>query len=325
MKKESNPGEFTPLGNDIYPDEKTLEISKEITSTVINKLGPVKELVKIIDTELPVGQLFYLSWKDFRSENEFVEVITKSKFFQMENYSTTTEIMNEQINDLTSKFGVDIVSMMKTALLEEHVVNIAKQVLDKIITIANKNIFDLKDTFWQKTLRFFLELFGKNYVKCFKVNDIQKLVSRILAAGNMIALKGRRGPATYMICSSGMASLLSDCSSYVFNTNDDIPLSHGLDRVGSIANIQILVNRRMKFDDMSVYVGRTGLDGEPGIYMPIMNTGTYIINNQCLQTSNQRISMFMRRCIISTEECDNIIAELKFKLTGNLRKKFLGK
>jgi len=190
------------------------------------------------------------------------------------------------------------------------------QVLDKIKELANNNIFDIKDSLWEKMIKFFYKIIGKPYNRKFKVNNIRKIISKIFEASNRIAIKSKRGPATYLICSEGMAKLLTNDKMY--------KLSYAiLENVGNIGGLEIIVDKTMKYNDMTIYVGRKTIKNEPGIYMPIMNTGTIITHHQDEKTKESIFSMKIRRCIINTEKCEDYIAKLDFKLTGKLKKNFL--
>lgn len=334
-ENEFKPDEFTPLGNGIFPDEQTLQVSKDLTNAVLNGLGPIKDTVQILTGDMPNGIITYLAMVKTDGETDgetevnipMINLKTLKKFFVMETFKVTIDTTMEQVHDLKRLYGIDIPAMINDRLIEDHINVITRNVLDKIKSLSNKNIFDLKDTLWQKVTKFIYRIINKPYERKFKVDNIRKIIAKILAAGNKIAVKGRRGPATYCICSSGMAALLSDSGTFTFTSPNGnvISESHSFEYAGNIAGIQVMVDRSMKFNDMTVYVGRKGMEGEPGIYMPIMTTGSSVIRFDDTQTKNTSFSMIVRRCIINTDECNDRIAELKFQFTGALKKEFLGK
>jgi len=309
--------------NGLLPDEKILFKNKEITQRVINKLGPVNDLIRIVEITEPIGNITYLKEKSKSKEIETVEFEPAFKLFNVETFNTSFKFKNEEILMLNDNHGIDTnesFELFIDTLIDEHVRIIMLKVFDKIKKLANDNIFDIKDSLWKKIIKFFYKIIGKNYDnRKFKVNNVKKIISKIFEASDRIAMKFKRGPATYLICSEGMAKLL--LKDKIHN------LSYGiLENVGNIKELQIIVNKDMKYDDMSIYVGRKTMENEPGIYMPIMNTNDNIISYYLNEEKKELIlSMKIRKCIINTEECEENIAKLDFELSGKLKKEFIKK
>ena len=101
----------------------------------------------------------------------------------------------------------------------------------------------------------------------------RRLFSRILAAANVVANRGRRGPANFIVTNSQVASALQDISQFTFApfTNTLTQNNGTLYPVGSIAGMTVYVDQNMSFGDTRVLVGRKGADDEPGMkFMPYM-------------------------------------------------------
>jgi hypothetical protein len=101
----------------------------------------------------------------------------------------------------------------------------------------------------------------------------RRLYSRILAAANVVANRGRRGPANFIVTNAAIASALQDISQFTFApfTNTLTQNNGTLYPVGSLAGMTVYVDQNMRYDDTRVCVGRKGGDDEPGLkFMPYM-------------------------------------------------------
>jgi hypothetical protein len=101
----------------------------------------------------------------------------------------------------------------------------------------------------------------------------RRLYSRVLAAANVVANRGRRGPANFIVTNSQIASALQDISQFTFApfTNTLTQNNGTLYPVGSLAGMTVYVDQNMSFGDTRILVGRKGADDEPGMkFMPYM-------------------------------------------------------
>jgi hypothetical protein len=101
----------------------------------------------------------------------------------------------------------------------------------------------------------------------------RRLYSRILAAANVVANQGRRGPANFLVTNAAIASALQDISQFTFApfTNTLTQNNGTLYPVGSLAGMTVYVDQNMNYNDTRVCVGRKGGDDEPGLkFMPYM-------------------------------------------------------
>jgi len=101
----------------------------------------------------------------------------------------------------------------------------------------------------------------------------RRLFSRILASANVVANRGRRGPANFIVTNANVASALQDISQFTFAPfSNTLTQNNGtLYPVGSLAGMTVYVDQNMKFGDNRVLVGRKGGDDEPGLkFMPYM-------------------------------------------------------
>jgi hypothetical protein len=101
----------------------------------------------------------------------------------------------------------------------------------------------------------------------------RRLFSRILASANIVANRGRRGPANFIVTNANIASALQDISQFTFApfTNTLTQNNGTLYPVGSLAGMTVYVDQNMAFNDTRILVGRKGGDDEPGLkFMPYM-------------------------------------------------------
>jgi len=101
----------------------------------------------------------------------------------------------------------------------------------------------------------------------------RKIMSKILAVGNLIAIRGRRGPATFVVTNGQVGSALQDCAGFV-----PAPMMNTLNQqtgslypIGTLAGLVVYVDPYMSWSDTRVTVGRKGDGNSPGlVFMPYL-------------------------------------------------------
>jgi len=101
----------------------------------------------------------------------------------------------------------------------------------------------------------------------------RKVMSKCLAAANMIAIRGRRGPATFVVTNGQLGTALQDCAGFV-----PAPLMNTLNQqtgslypIGTLAGLVVYVDPLMSWGDTRVTVGRKGDGNSPGlVFMPYL-------------------------------------------------------
>lgn len=226
---------------------------------------------------------------------------TFTKFVEAGTFQVAASVTTEQIQDLNKQFGIDVVSMIENALVNEVSQAINKHILSRGFALgwSNHSQFLLTEN---TNLNLNLVIGGAsngynvpNYIgkagaslgatapgavagptaNTFEnLATIQRrLYSRILAAANVVANRGRRGPANFIVTNSQIASALQDISQFTFApfTNTLTQNNGTLYPVGSLAGMTVYVDQNMSFGDTRVLVGRKGADDEPGMkFMPYM-------------------------------------------------------
>ena len=225
---------------------------------------------------------------------------TFTKFVEAGTFQVAASVTTEQIQDLNKQFGIDVVSMIENALVNEVSQAINKHILSRAFALGWSNHYEFANTELggaaNNSLNITLEIGGSGTDKAYLGKDngsvtinqpdgpasggyenqstIQRrLFSRILAAANVVANRGRRGPANFIVTNSQVASALQDISQFTFApfTNTLTQNNGTLYPVGSIAGMTVYVDQNMSFGDTRVLIGRKGADDEPGIkFMPYM-------------------------------------------------------
>jgi len=226
---------------------------------------------------------------------------TFTKFVEAGTFQVAASVTTEQIQDLNKQFGIDVVSMIENALVNEVSQAINKHILSRGFALGWSNHSQFLVT-EQTNLNLNLVIGGAatyvvpNYVGKMglaitgsakpgpvagpasgtfeNLSTVQRrLYSRILASANVVANRGRRGPANFIVTNSQIASALQDISQFTFApfTNTLTQNNGTLYPVGSLAGMTVYVDQNMQFSDTRVLVGRKGADDEPGMkFMPYM-------------------------------------------------------
>ena len=221
---------------------------------------------------------------------------TFTKFVEADTFQVAASVTTEQIQDLNKQFGIDVISMIENALVNEVSQAINKHILSRAFQLGwsnnvkfnqiegqnlNLNLqigsaggstityMDKTDTSVSMTLPA-----GPTGTSYENLSTLQRrLFSRILAAANVVANRGRRGPANFVVTNANLASAMQDISQFTFAPfSNTLTQNNGtLYPVGSLAGMTVYVDQNMQYSDTRVLVGRKGGDDEPGLkFMPYM-------------------------------------------------------
>ena len=221
---------------------------------------------------------------------------TFTKFVEAETFQVAASVTTEQIQDLNKQFGIDVISMIENALVNEVSQAINKHILARafalgwsnhvqFLNVENQNLnlnliigggagTTLGYVTKEDTTRTMAIPSGPATGGYENLSTLQRrLFSRILAAANVVANRGRRGPANFIVTNAAVASALQDISQFTFAPfSNTLTQNNGtLYPVGSLAGMTVYVDQNMSYNDTRVCVGRKGGDDEPGIkFMPYM-------------------------------------------------------
>jgi len=222
---------------------------------------------------------------------------TFTKFVEADTFQVAASVTTEQIQDLNKQFGIDVISMIENALVNEVSQAINKHILSRAFQLGWSNCYNFNQIEGQNlnlnlilggaTASNSLAYLGKEDTALTmsvpagpanggyeNLSTLQRrLFSRILAAANVVANRGRRGPANFIVTNANLASAMQDISQFTFAPfANTLTQNNGtLYPVGSLAGMTVYVDQNMRFSDTRILVGRKGGDDEPGLkFMPYM-------------------------------------------------------
>jgi len=219
-----------------------------------------------------------------------------TKFVQVGTYSVSVSVTQEQIQDLNSQWGIDVISMVENAGINEISQSINKHILSRCFAHGWKNAIKANAV---EGINLNLDLTSSsasvspNYAYAsdgavvnatmavpgfaiyggtngnFENQDtfIKRVMANVLAAGNVVAQRGRRGPANFIVTNLKLATAFQTNSQYSFApiTNTFTQSNGSLYPLGTVAGMTVYVDPNMLYSDTRVLVGRKGAADEPGI------------------------------------------------------------
>jgi hypothetical protein len=228
-----------------------------------------------------------------------------NKSVEAKTFQVAAAVTREQVQDL-KQFGVDAVSQVESVLINELTQSINKNILSRIFALGERNHADVIRT---QGTNFFVNLgatartvsasAGLNPATAFGSYIIttalqgatmqptevansasenlhtrqRKIMSKILAIANLIAIRGRRGPATFVVTNGQVCSALQDVAGFVpapmANTINQ--MGGSLYPIGTLAGLAIYNDPNMPWQDTRFCVGRKGDGNSPGlVFMPYL-------------------------------------------------------
>ena len=223
-----------------------------------------------------------------------------TKFVEAKTFQVAASVTTEQIQDLNKQYGIDVVSMIENALVNEVSQSINKNILSQAFALGWLNNSQMKvaegvtlnmtldpgatasavsyrgadNNSYSITVPAFSAFAGTGGVTNENMYTIQRrILSKVLAAGNVIAQRGRRGPANFIVTNLQLATAIQDNAQFTA-----APLTNAINQnngslypVGTVAGMTVYVDPNMAYSDTRILVGRKGADEEPGLkFMPYM-------------------------------------------------------
>jgi len=227
-----------------------------------------------------------------------------TKFVQVGTYQVSVSVTQEQIQDLNKQWGIDVIAMVENAGINEISQSINKHILSRVYGLGwknhvkantvegvNLNLDMTSDSTSASGTPAYayptegavsttaMDLPGFSTIPvsgaAFENEDtaIKRIMARILAAGNVVAQRGRRGPANFIVTNLKLATALQTNAQYAFSpmANTFTQTNGSLYPLGTIAGMTVYVDPNMLFSDTRVLVGRKGAADEPGtVFCPYL-------------------------------------------------------
>lgn len=218
-----------------------------------------------------------------------------TKFIQVGTYQVSVSVTQEQIQDLNKQWGIDVIAMVENAGINEISQSINKHILSRAFGLGWKNHIRANDveainlnmrvdsSVAGTTLPYAYP--GEGVVvnesmtipgfslypvgQAFENQDtvIKRIMATIIAAGNVVMQRGRRGPANFIVTNIKIATALQTNAQYSFSpiANTFNQSNGSLYPLGTIAGMTLYVDPNMEYEDTRVLIGRKGASDEPGI------------------------------------------------------------
>ncbi len=222
-----------------------------------------------------------------------------NKSVAADTFQVAAGVTREQVQDL-KQFGIDAVAQVEAVLVNELTQSINRYILDRIfrngvtnaVNVAAVNgtvLSEQFDTANPAAANAALPLGPNNTTNGIATVAVggatvlgggstqgtlqRRVYTKILAASNLIATRGRRGPATFAVTGGEMATALQSVAGFVA-----YPLSNTVNQaggslypIGAIAGVTIYVDPNRAFNDYTICVGRKGDGNSPGlVFMPYL-------------------------------------------------------
>ena len=206
-------------------------------------------------------------------------------------------VTREQVQDL-KQFGIDAIAQVEAVLVNELTQGINKHILERLFRLGNTNakqVYDLDGTNLSlyvatsgtTNIALGLPMDSDNSVDSITLTTScvvptsgdntgtlqRKILSRVLAASNLIAIRGRRGAANFAVTNGQVATALQDIAGFV-----PYPLANTVNQtagslypIGAVAGVALYVDPNMGWNDTRIMIGRKGDGNSPGlIFMPYL-------------------------------------------------------
>ena len=220
-----------------------------------------------------------------------------NKSVSAKTYQVAAAVTREQVQDL-KQFGIDAVAQVEAVLVNELTQDINKLILDRIFRNGATNAANVLAVDGLVLSASFVTAGAattsinlgpgntSNTPVTVTVNDTlvgtggetqgslqRRILTKILAATNLISTRGRRGPATFAVCSGQIGTALQDIAGFVpYPLANTVNQSGGsLYPIGAIAGVTVYVDPNMSWNDLRVAIGRKGDGNSPGlVFMPYL-------------------------------------------------------
>lgn len=221
----------------------------------------------------------------------------RNKSVEAQTYQADVAVTREQLQD-SKQFGIDLISMANSVLANETTQSINKNILERAFALGatnHKQVFNTERVHFNVNfddgvsdpvvfnlgvgqdgapVSLSVAAGGAPPAKIDSGGETlltaqRRVLDQMLAAGNLISHRGRRGPANIAVTNTQVGTLLQSISGFQaapmansFNQNNG-----SMYPLGSIAGINVFVDPNMKWSDTRVCVWKKGDASSPGLVM----------------------------------------------------------
>ena len=203
----------------------------------------------------------------------------------------------DQVTDLNKQWGIDVMKLLENAGVNELSQSMNKHILSRLFALGWKNHMKA----WESEgINLNMTYAGDAETPAFGWYDehgvhdantdggtameipampdygqfenrdtmLKRIFTQLLAAGNVITQRGRRGPANFAVTNLKIATAMQANAQYGFSpiANTVNQTNGSLYPVGTVGGMTIYVDPNMAYEDTRVLVGRKGDKEEPGVH-----------------------------------------------------------
>lgn len=200
----------------------------------------------------------------------------------------------DQVHDLNKQWGIDVMKLLESAGVNELSMTINKHILSRLFALGWRGHLEAEaaeginfnmsvdpnaakgkteayayyDEAGEKAASMDIAAPVKYGSFTNQDTEFKRVFTQILAAGNVITQRGRRGPANFVVTNIKVATALQANAQYGFSpiANTVNQTNGSLYPVGTVGGMTIYVDPNMAYDDTRVLVGRKGGKDEPGLH-----------------------------------------------------------
>jgi len=239
------------------------------------------------------------------TQDNIMNLTLFNKSVEAKTFQVAAAVTREQIQDL-KQFGIDAVSQVESVLINELTQDINKNILGRMFVLGEKNHEQVIRT---QGTNFFVNLgatavtvsgsatantatamgayLGSATLKGATMGATEvvnaasenlhtrqrKIMSKLLAIANLISIRGRRGPATFVVTNGQVCSALQDVAGFIAApmANTLNQMGGSLYPVGTLNGLAVYNDPNMAWNDTRICVGRKGDGNSPGlVFMPYL-------------------------------------------------------
>lgn len=203
----------------------------------------------------------------------------------------------DMVTDLNKQWGINVMNLLENAGVNEMSQSMNKHILSRLFALGWKNHIkawesegiNLNMTYAAEAETPAFGWYDENGVHDvdtdggtameipampdygqFENRDtmLKRIFTQLLAAGNVITQRGRRGPANFAVTNLKIATAMQANAQYGFSpvANTVNQTNGSLYPVGTVGGMTIYVDPNMAYEDTRVLVGRKGDKDEPGVH-----------------------------------------------------------
>ena len=217
-----------------------------------------------------------------------------TKFVTVGTVQVAIACTQDMVHDLNKQWGIDVMKLLENSGVNEISMTINKHILSRLFSLGwknhvkaemaegiNLNIDLLPNSVASKTpayayadngavVNYEMDVLPRVAYGNFTNQDTEfkRVFSNLLAAGNVITQRGRRGPANFVVTNLKVATILQTNAQYGFSpiANTINQTNGSLYPVGTVGGMTVYVDPNMEYEDTRVLVGRKGDKEEPGVH-----------------------------------------------------------